>query len=96
MKRPKIRSGLIMQSHQRAWLLINALHRMGHQLPATAVLAVRSFSKETKPVAPPAPGTVNPYTQHIFIKMAPLHNDSQAKALAQQHEGIWWPSVVER
>ena len=86
---------MTMQSHQRGRLLINALNRYGHQLSATARLPVRSCHKEAKAVAPPAPGTVNPYTQHIFIQMAPLHGE-EAKVLAQQHEGIWWPGVVER
>ena len=85
-----------MQSHQRGWLLINTLHKIGQQLPAAAGRTLRSCHKEAKPVQSPAPGTVNPYTQHIFIQMAPLRSDAEAKALAQQHEGIWWPSVVER
>ena len=94
---PRLRCfALVMQSHQRGWLFINALSRFGHQLPAAAGLAVRSCHQKAKPVAPPAPGTVNPYAQHIFIQMAPLHSDAEAKLLAQQHEGVWWPSVVER
>ncbi len=40
-------------------------------------------------VLDPAPGTVTPYSHHIFIRTSP-------PSLDYAGPGAWWPKVVER